>query len=125
VSAPESFPGLCVSPPDPRGVLVYDGDCGLCTWCAAHAGPIGTNTLVEALLWLPEQAACTGLEQVLWIDPRGEVWGGRMAIAQMWRDTRRPVWAWLIDNPLTRRLGRFVYRQIATHRRRLSCRICR
>jgi predicted DCC family thiol-disulfide oxidoreductase YuxK len=123
---PENFPGLTVSDPALRATLLWDGDCGLCRSSVGllhrlARRPIRALPSQEAGAALPQKAAATAGEQVLWIGLDGAIYGGSQAIAQALRAAGRPVLAFLIGNPALRPFARAAYRLIARHRRNLSC----
>jgi len=119
MNVPERFPGIRIAPPDRRGILLYDGDCGFCTkaaqWFQSRAR---TQVAVEPahphLSALPPPVAATVPHQVLWISPQGEIQGGSQAVIEALRATGHPIQAALLQaaQPLTR----LTYRLIANHR---------
>jgi predicted DCC family thiol-disulfide oxidoreductase YuxK len=119
MKVPETFPGIRIAPPDRRGILLYDGDCGFCAksarWFQSHARtPVAVEPAHHHLPALPPQVAATALHQVLWISPQGEIEGGSQAIIQALKATGHPIQSALLQaaQPLTRQ----AYRFLATHR---------
>ncbi|MFJ6213652.1 thiol-disulfide oxidoreductase DCC family protein [Streptomyces sp. NPDC092296] len=121
-----------------RPVLVYDGDCAFCSSCVALAGKRLAGP-AAAPLWdaipfqfadLPELDAATGgglvtaeraQQEVLWVTPTGQVYGGAQAVARL---LMRAGGAWsvpgaLLTLPPVRWLAAGVYRLIALNRHRM------
>lgn len=68
-----------------RPVLLYDGDCAFCTWCAGLLERLGPET--EIVAWQLTDLAALGVteqqatEAVQWVDVNGTVRSGHEAIA--------------------------------------------
>jgi predicted DCC family thiol-disulfide oxidoreductase YuxK len=114
------------SPLRDRPVLVYDGDCAICTqsvlWMEAH---IPYRPVIEA--WQFADLAALGLTQaqceraVQWVEPDGRVWSGSQAVGKLLVASRGlwQVLGWLALVPPTRWIASGVYRLIADNRHRL------
>ncbi|REF36571.1 thiol-disulfide oxidoreductase DCC family protein [Thermasporomyces composti] len=109
-----------------RPVLLYDGDCGFCTWSAELLDRwVGTSaTLIP---WQLADHAALGTtpsraeREVLWVGTDGRVEGGVAAVARVLRTGRR---GWrplgvLLSLPPVRWLGSGLYWLIARNRHRL------
>jgi len=117
---PEAFPGVTIPHADPRGTLLYDGDCGFCTRAAEKVRTPARLSFQQARAWLPPEAARTTPHQMLWIEPDGSIWGGSRALVKMLRRTGRPFLAALLGNPLMRPFTWLGYRLAARWRYRLG-----
>lgn len=109
-----------------RPVLVFDGDCGMCTTSAGFAerhvrrSPADfdiapSQHLDLAALGLTPQACEEALQ---WVGADGRVVSGHAAVAALLRAGRwwgRP-FGHLVDAPGVRRLSALVYRWVAAHR---------
>ncbi|KAB7746058.1 DUF393 domain-containing protein [Nostocoides sp. F2B08] len=112
----------------PRPVLVYDGDCGICTRFARlstrlrrHSGDYAVapwQTLDLAALSLTEQQCDAAVQ---WVAADGSVFSSQDAIARSLQAARapvRPIGA-LILAPGVNALAGLVYRWVAANRSRL------
>lgn len=109
-----------------RAVLVYDGDCGICTKSAGFAarrlvpdaGVVAfQHTDLDALGLTPEECE----RAVQWVRPSGRVTAGHLAIGDVLR-AAGGWWAplgWLAQIPPTSWLAAVIYRWIAANRHRL------
>jgi len=116
--------------PVPHPVLVYDGDCALCTGAALWVARRWADGAPQAVAWQSlgvdglRRLGLTG-EQVAtaawWVDEDGGLSGAEAAIGRALRRCRRPG-AWLGMILLTRPgafVGGRVYPVVARHRHRL------
>jgi predicted DCC family thiol-disulfide oxidoreductase YuxK len=77
-----------------RPVLLYDGDCSFCTWCAGLLEKIGPEA--EIIAWQLTDLAELGVteeqatEAVQWVGPDGMVRSGHEAIAATLNSAGRP-----------------------------------
>ena len=77
-----------------RGVLVFDGDCGFCTWSAARIGAWASGTL-EVVPWQQADLTALGLTEgqcstaVQYVDGGGVASGGA-AVARALTQCRQP-----------------------------------
>ncbi len=125
----ESFPEIRIEPAPERGLLLYDGECGLCSRSvrllerfARH--PFDKRPSREVLVSLPEEIARTVSGQMLWLAPDGTVWGGSQALLYALQATG---WTWiacLLGNPLVRPFTRVGYGIVARFRHRLGVPAC-
>lgn len=110
-----------------KPVLVYDSDCGFCTQTALSwqrrlaRGPLDADVIgsyeLDPALGLDARAE----QEVLWIAPDGEVFGGPDAVSRWltWQaNPWRPI-GLMLRWPGVRQLARVVYRQVAAHRHQL------
>ena len=125
----ESFPEIRITPPPPRGLLLYDADCGFCSRSVRileriARRPFDKRPSREALALLPEPVARTVSGQMLWLEPDGSIWGGSQALLRALRASGWPAVAWLFGNPLVRPFTRAGYRLVARLRHRLAPPLC-
>ena len=105
-------------------VLVYDGDCGICTRTAhwvAHRLPEGDGTAVEP--WQRLDLAPTDVESAAWwIDGNGVKHSGHRAVAASLRAIggRWGAVGRLLSVPPVSWLAQAVYSVVAANRRRFS-----
>ncbi len=110
-------------------VLVYDGNCGICTRTAhwvAHRLPEGDGTAVEP--WQRLDLEALGLDAndvgiaAWWIDADGAKHGGHRAVAASLRAVggRWGIAGRLLSVPPVSWLAKAVYGVVAANRRRLS-----
>ncbi|OIV36172.1 hypothetical protein BIV57_17570 [Mangrovactinospora gilvigrisea] len=106
-------------------VLLFDGDCGFCTR-AAEAGERFVRPRVRIAAWQLDGTYGVAeerlLREVVLVTPRGEVYGGAVAVAKTLACGGG--WAWRVAGavmqlPGVRLLADAVYRWIAAHRYRL------
>lgn len=77
-----------------RPVLLYDGDCALCTWCAHQLEKIGPDA--EIVAWQLTNLAELGVtelqatEAVQWVGSDGTARSGHEAIAATLNNAGRP-----------------------------------
>lgn len=115
---------------DRSGTLLYDGDCGLCvataTWLAARVPAsrlgllplqqVATDPRIAALVNgrdLAEQLHFVRADDEVLTGARGALAAGRLVPLIGW-------YAVLLDRPLGHRLLEPLYREIASHRRRIG-----
>lgn len=115
---PESFPLVRHPSPPLRPVLLWDGGCGFCALsvrCFERLAriPVATAPVQPMLHLLPAPARETALQQVLLIEPGGEISGGVRAIALALRAAGRPWLGAALLFPLCYPLARLAYRVIA------------
>jgi len=125
----ESFPEIRITPAPPRGLLLYDGECGFCSRSVRMLErlarrPFDKRPSREVLGQLPEAAARTVSGQMLWLEPDGTIWGGSQAVLRALRACGWPAVAWLLGNPPVRPFARAGYRLVARLRHRLAPTIC-
>jgi predicted DCC family thiol-disulfide oxidoreductase YuxK len=108
-----------------RAAVIYDGDCGFCTYCVSIARH-RLKIVAEFTPWQRFDLAPFGItperatREVLWLTPDGDVVGGSKAVAMMLRHARRP-WPVLgrtLDLPLISWLAHIAYRCVAANRHR-------
>jgi predicted DCC family thiol-disulfide oxidoreductase YuxK len=108
-----------------RPVLLYDGDCAFCTWCADLLKRIGPNA--EIVAWQLTDLAKLGVteeqatEAVQWIEPDGTIRSGHEAIAATLNSAG---WLWKLVGralvlPGISWLAAKAYRLVADNRYRL------
>ncbi|RJL34002.1 thiol-disulfide oxidoreductase DCC family protein [Bailinhaonella thermotolerans] len=109
-----------------RPVLIYDGDCGICTRCVAFVER-RMRTRAEITAWQFADLAALGTtaeraeHEVLWAEPGGRVHGGAQAVARLLIDAGLP-WAplgWVARIPPFRWIAHGLYRLVADNRHRL------
>jgi len=125
----ESFPGIRIAPAPPRGLLLYDGECGFCSRSVRTLERLARRTFDkrpsrDVLAQLPEPVSRTVSGQMLWLEPDGSVWGGSQALLRALRASGWPAVAWLLGNPLVRPFTRAGYRLVARLRHRLAPAVC-
>ncbi|MBT0768993.1 DUF393 domain-containing protein [Kineosporia sp. J2-2] len=114
------------SPHAPSPVLVFDGDCGICTRLAGVVtGYLRPPAAVEPWQRLDLSAygltaeACT--EALQYVDADGTVYAAELAVARLLRASR--LWARpagrLIELPGLRQVSGLLYRWVARNRHRL------
>lgn len=112
--------------PSPRPVLVFDGDCGICTKLSrVVTGYLKPPAAVEP--WQRLDLAAYGLsveacvEALQYVDAEGNVYAAELAVARLLKASRpwaRPA-GYLIELPGVRRLAGLIYRWVARNRDRL------
>lgn len=109
-----------------RPVLVFDGDCGMCSTCARFAerrlrrspddfDVAPSQGLDLARLGLTQQQCDEALQ---WVGPDGRITSGHAAVGSLLRASRwwaRPLGR-LIEVPGARSAARVAYRWVAGHR---------
>lgn len=106
-----------------RAHLIYDGDCGFCTWCAIRART-WVRAQVEIVPWQRADLAALKLsaaqcqEAVQWVGPAGQQVSGAQAIAQTFHSGRQPwrLFGVMLGSKVLRRPADFGYRWVAAHR---------
>lgn len=110
----------------PRPVVIFDGDCGICT---TLAGVVETRLRPPAAVeaWQRLDLAAYGLtpeqcsEALQYVEADGTVYAAELAVAQLLKRSR--VWArpagYVIAAPGVRSLAGVVYRWVAANRSRL------
>jgi predicted DCC family thiol-disulfide oxidoreductase YuxK len=112
--------------PAPRPVVVFDGDCGICT---TLAGVVERHLRPPAavLAWQRLDLAALGLtveqcvEALQYVDAAGRVYSGELAVAALLRASRpwaRPA-GYVIALPGVRTVAGYAYRWVARNRSRL------
>ena len=112
--------------PIAAAVLIFDGDCSVCTSCADWARRY-VNGAVEIVPWQRIDLATYGLSPedaraaAWWISPVGRRYRGHLAVAQTLRDCGGwPRMAgWLISVPPFSWVAVLVYIVVARYRRHL------
>lgn len=109
-----------------RPVLVYDGDCGICTKCVAFVEKHLSQD-IDIIAWqdadLPSlrlsQAECE--EAVQWVASGGAVTAAHIAIGDLLKHTGWPWWPLgaLVQIPPFRWVASVIYKWIAKNRDRL------
>ena len=108
-----------------RPVLLYDGDCAFCTWCAGLLERIGPEA--EIVAWQFADLAALGVteqrvtEAVQWVEVNGAVRSGHEAIAAVLITAGR-IWkivGHLILLPGVSWMASKAYRLVADNRYRL------
>lgn len=115
---------------DRRGTLLYDGDCGLCvstaTWLGTVVPADGLGLLalqqVDSDPVVAAHVAGRDLSaQLTFVRADGEVYGGAKAALAAGRLVPMLRWyAALADHPLGHALLEPLYREVASHRRRIG-----
>jgi predicted DCC family thiol-disulfide oxidoreductase YuxK len=109
-----------------REILIYDGDCGFCSRCARFIERhIGTGA--QILPWQQAPLADLGIseraatEALQWVDARGRVSAGAVAVARLLIDAGLPwsVAGRLLLVPGLSWLAALGYRLVADNRSRL------
>ena len=121
----ESFPEIRIEPAPARGLLIYDGGCGFCSRSVRllerlARKPFDKCPARELRAALPDEAARTVAEQMLWIEPDGSIWGGSQALLRVLRATGWPAVADALGLPILRPVTHAVYRLVARVRHRLA-----
>jgi predicted DCC family thiol-disulfide oxidoreductase YuxK len=112
--------------PAPRPVVIFDGDCGICTtlagvierWLRPPAAVLPWQRLDLTAYGLTDEA-CTGALQ--YVDADGTVYAAELAVARLLRASRpwaRPA-GFVIELPGVRFVAGAVYRWVARNRSRL------
>ncbi|GJF27549.1 hypothetical protein KNE206_02490 [Kitasatospora sp. NE20-6] len=120
-------------------LLVFDGDCAFCTTCVDWAARYPRASLSSGgweavpyqradLAALDRRVGGRGLvtagrtgQEVLWLTPGGQVYGGAQAVARLLMRSGG-AWAYagaLLALPPVRPLAAAVYRAVARHRHRM------
>lgn len=119
-----------MGPMDRRGTLLYDGDCGLCVYTATWLGrvvPVDRLGLLALQQVDSEPALASAVAgrdlsaELTFVRADGEVLGGARAALAAGRLI--PVLGWyalLADHPLGHAALQPLYREIASHRRRIG-----
>lgn len=123
-ATPECLPPIS-GPPPPEGLLLWDGGCGFCAKSVALLQKIARKRVPERpvqtyLDRLGPEAVRSARDQVLWVDPDGNVSGGVVAVAHALRAAGRPSLAALLGLPMVRPAAAMVYRLIARNRHRMG-----
>ena len=109
-----------------RARLIYDGECGFCSWSAVRAHR-WARVDAEVVAWQSAPLAEWGLsphecvDAVQWIGTRGERRSGARAVAAALQSGVQP-WRFIgcmIDAPAMRGTAQIVYQWVARHRHRL------
>lgn len=109
-----------------RPVLVYDGDCGICTRCVSFVEQ-HLSQQIDIVAWQHADLAALKLSQaeceaaVQWVLPDGTVHSAHLAVAGLLRYSGG-LWRVLgvvIALPLVRTIAAIVYRWIAANRDKL------
>ncbi|RRD48477.1 thiol-disulfide oxidoreductase DCC family protein [Arachnia propionica] len=111
----------------PRGVLLYDRDCGFCSRCVAWTGRPWLRTELHAIAVQATDPTALGLdrgaclEALHVVDRGGTVHVGSDAVAAALRASRLPwpLLGRLLTMPVIRRIAAAVYRIVARNRHRL------
>jgi predicted DCC family thiol-disulfide oxidoreductase YuxK len=112
--------------PAPRPVVIFDGDCGICT---TLAGVVERRLRPPAAVqpWQRLDLAAYGLtsvectEALQYVDADGRVYAAELAVAQLLKASRpwaRPA-GYVIALPGVRALAGVIYRWVARNRSRL------
>jgi predicted DCC family thiol-disulfide oxidoreductase YuxK len=110
----------------PRGLLIYEGDCGFCNRCARFIARRMPSS-AELKPWQRVDLDAYGIPrsraryEILWIGPDGRIDGGAQAIAKLLLDCGG-AWAAigaLIRIPPFRWIAHGVYRLVANNRDRM------
>ena len=111
-------------------VVVYDGNCGVCTRLAHALARWDVQQVLEVTTsqapgvharfpWIPEHAYAEAL-QLIAVD--GTTWQGAAAIEQLITILPRSRWlAWIYEIPFARALADRFYRTFARNRYRFGC----
>ncbi|PRX96069.1 thiol-disulfide oxidoreductase DCC family protein [Allonocardiopsis opalescens] len=110
-----------------RPVLVYDGDCAICTRCVAFAERY-VKADADIVAWQFADLAALGTTaeraeyEVLWVRKDGRVEGGSDAVGAVLLSSARPYW-WPLGSLLRaaplRPLMQRLYQLVAVNRHRL------
>ena len=114
------------STPVAHSVLIFDGDCSICTSCANWARR-HLKVAVEITPWQRIDLATYGLKPedakaaAWWVDPGGRRYRGHAAVARTLRDCSRwwPLAGWLLSVPPASWGAALVYIVVARYRHRL------
>jgi predicted DCC family thiol-disulfide oxidoreductase YuxK len=113
-----------------KHVVVYDGDCNVCTRLAESLRRWDTQStfeivssqapgLAERFPWIPPGAYRESLQLV---DASGRTWQGASAVERILDLLPRGAWiAWSFSLPFARPLAERAYRWFARNRYRLGC----
>lgn len=110
-----------------RPVLVYDGDCGICTRCVSFVEDHLCGDKIDIVAWQHADLAALKLSQaeceeaVQWVSTQGQVRSAHLAVADLLRYSGG-LWrilGLLITLPVIRSIAAVLYRWIAAHRDRL------
>lgn len=109
-----------------RPVLVFDGDCGMCTRCAEFVEQQLPSDVEVVAFQLTDRAALGLTEEqceraLQWVAPSGQVEQGHRAVAALLIDCGLPwsVLGWITRTPPTSWAAALAYRWIAANRHRL------
>ncbi len=115
--------------PSPRPVVIFDGDCGICTKLAgvitSYLKPASSSLAVEP--WQRLNLPAYGLsveacvEALQYVDADGKVYAAELAVARLLKASRpwaRPA-GYVIELPGVRQLAGVIYRWVARNRHRL------
>ena len=107
------------------GLLIYDGDCGFCTW-SLDQGRRVLPALPEATTlqtYRGGRLTADQLSRAVWfVDATGARWSGHRAIAEVLRRQPHPGWrvvGAVLAAPPVSWLAALAYRWVAGHRYRL------
>ncbi|MGB2968561.1 MAG: DUF393 domain-containing protein [Candidatus Nanopelagicales bacterium] len=110
----------------PRSTLIFDGDCGVCTWSVDQLKR-WVNPRAQVVAWQQTDLRALGVTEaecqraVQFVDESGEHVGGGRAVAAVLKASPPP-WpalGFVLDLPGIRRVTDFGYRVIAANRYRL------
>jgi len=112
--------------PLPTLTVLYDGDCGFCSWCASILARLDRRRRLRLVALagatLPDQPPLDQLvESIHAVDAEGRWWAGTDAWLEIFRrvPALRPLSS-VAQLPLARPLFDLVYRLVARNRRPLS-----
>lgn len=119
---PEDFPFHPHPSPPLKPVLLWDGDCGFCSWSARRFDALSRRRVLTApvqplLDLLPAPVRATASQQVLLLEPDGRITGGVRALSLALRLAGRPTLGALLGFPALYPLFRLAYRAVARLRR--------
>ncbi len=109
----------------PKPILIFDGDCGFCTRSVNVLKHLPVDAEVTAYQFADLEMYGTTEErathEVLWVDPKGRIYGGAQAIARLLVSAGGFYAAagWALRTPPIRWIAAGVYRLIANNRQRM------
>lgn len=120
-SVREEFPDVRIDGLSKEGVLLWDGDCGFCSWTLRllkrFVGRPFTEMPYQSIRdRLPEDVLPWLGRQAHWVDAAGRITGGSAALIELLADSGRPFVAAFLATPPFRPLVWLGYRLIAANR---------
>lgn len=112
--------------PTTRPVLVYDGDCGICTKCVQFVYKHLSSDL-DVVAWQHADLSSLRLTQaecenaVQWVEPDGSISAGHLAVSKLLKDSGALWWPLgaIMAIPPFSLVAKLIYRWVANNRDKL------